>query len=147
MTFPMQQPRRYPAELTAPMREELTNAGFRELTTEADVESAIGETTGSTLLVVNSVCGCAASIMRPGVIKALERGPRPDHLVTVMAGQDLEAVAKARGYLTGMPPSSPSVALLRDGKLQYMMHRHEIEGRLPEQITSALAAALNEHGA
>lgn len=144
MSFPIHQPR-YPAELTAPMREELTNAGFRELTTEAEVDAAIAETPGTTLLVINSVCGCAAGIMRPGVIKALQHSPRPDHLVTVMAGQDLEAVAKARSYLTGMPPSSPSVALLRDGNLVYMMHRHDIEGRLPEQVTSALRQAFETH--
>lgn len=142
MSFPIHQPR-YPAELTAPMREELTNAGFRELTTEEEVVEALERTPGTTLLVINSVCGCAAGIMRPGVIKALQHPKRPEHLVTVMAGQDLEAVAKARSYLTGMPPSSPSVAVLRDGQLVHMIHRHEIEGRLPEQVTAALAQAFD----
>ncbi len=134
----------YPEEFVAPMREELTNIGFRELRTPEDVDAALAQTAGTTLVVVNSICGCAAGKARPGVAYALQNANRPDNLTTVFAGQDREATDRARGYFTGYPPSSPSIALLRDGKLIFMMERRDIEGRDPYSIADDLTRAFDQ---
>lgn len=135
----------YPEMMVAPMREDLVRIGFRELQTPEEVEETLEGARGTTLVVVNSVCGCAAGSARPGVALSLEHEAVPDTKTTVFAGQDLEATEKAREYFTGYPPSSPSVALLKDGRLVYMMERHEIEGRTPQQIAENLKAAYDEH--
>ena len=137
----------YPDLLVAPMREDLVKLGFRELRTAADVEGVLEGSDDPTLVVVNSVCGCAAGNMRPGVALSLRHGTVPPVLTTVFAGQDVEATQKAREYFTGYPPSSPSIALLKDGELVWMMERHQIEGRGPEQIAQDLKAAYDEHAA
>lgn len=134
----------YPEFLIAPMREELTEVGFTELRTAAEVDRAVTEK-GTTLVVVNSVCGCAAGKARPGIARAMQHGTRPDHAVTVFAGADIEATERARSYFTGYPPSSPSVGLLRDGKLVYIMERHQIEGNTADGIASALTAAFDKY--
>lgn len=133
------------ALLVEPMRRELVSIGFTELRTAEEVQKFMDEAQGTALVVVNSICGCAGGIARPGVALALRHSRRPDHLVTVFAGQDREATAKAREYFTGYPPSSPSIALLRDGRLVYMMERHQIEGRDAEAVAQDLAAAFDQH--
>jgi putative YphP/YqiW family bacilliredoxin len=134
----------YPEMMIAPMREELTSAGIQEARTAADVENAVKQK-GTTMVVVNSVCGCAAGRMRPGVRVAVRQGIRPDRIITVFAGQDRDATDKARSYFTGFPPSSPSIGLLRDGQLVYMMQRSDIEMATPEMIASALTRAFEKH--
>jgi putative YphP/YqiW family bacilliredoxin len=134
----------YPEMMIAPMREELTSAGIQEARTAADVENAVKQK-GTTMVVVNSVCGCAAGRMRPGVRAAVRNGIRPDRIITVFAGQDREATEKARSFFTGFPPSSPSIGLLRDGQLVYMMQRSDIEVSSPEMIASALTRAFEKH--
>jgi len=134
----------YPEEWVRPAREELTSIGVRELRTAQEVDEALGQTKGSILLVINSICGCAAANARPAVAQALTEGRRPDELTTVFAGQDLEATEKAREYLQPQPASSPSIALLRDGKLIFMLHRHQIEGRESSEIALDLKKALEE---
>ena len=134
----------YPAELVKPMREDLTNVGFEELHTVADVDSALAKE-GTTLVVVNSVCGCAAANARPGARLSLQNAKRPDHLVTVFAGVDREATDKAREYMIPFPPSSPSMALFKNGELVHMLERHHIEGRPAELIAENLMDAYNEH--
>lgn len=135
----------YPEEFIAPMRAELTQIGFEELRTPTDVDRRLTEK-GTTLVVVNSMCGCAARMARPGVRLALEQADaKPEHLTTVFAGQDREATEKARGYFTGYAPSSPSIALLRDGQLVYMMERWQIEGRPAADIAADLLGAFSEH--
>lgn len=129
--------------LVQPMREELTKLGVEELLSATDVDAAMARP-GTTMVVVNSVCGCAAGGARPGVAKALQHDKKPDHVVTVFAGQDLEATERARSYFTGMPPSSPAVALMRDGQLVGFMPRHHIEGRSPEMIAASLTSAFDE---
>ncbi len=131
----------YPREMVAPMREELTRLGFRELTTPRDVDREIADSSEPLLLVVNSVCGCAAGVARPGVAKSLSHPNAPRRLATVFAGQDVEATARARSYFDEQPPSSPQVAILSRGKLLFLLQRHQIEGRTPEQVASALTAA------
>jgi putative YphP/YqiW family bacilliredoxin len=133
----------YDPMLVQPMREELTSLGVQELVTPADVDAAMARP-GTTMVVVNSVCGCAAGGARPGVALALKHEKKPDHVVSVFAGQDLEATERARSYFTGMPPSSPAVALLRDGQLVGFMPRHHIEGRTPEMIAASLTSAFDE---
>ncbi len=135
----------YPAELTAPMAKELTDLGFESLTTPEQVIDAIENTKGSLLLVINSVCGCAAANARPGARLSLENEKRPNRLVTVFAGVDREATAKAREYLRPYPPSSPSIALFKDGKLVHMLERHHIEGRSAEIIAENLKMAYNAY--
>jgi putative YphP/YqiW family bacilliredoxin len=135
----------YPEEIVKPCREELTAIGVEELRTPEDVDAAIQNREGTTLVVVNSVCGCAAGGARPGVRLALQHTNTPDHLTTVFAGVDVAAVAKARSYMVGYPPSSPSVALFKDGQLVYMMERHDIEGFHPEQIARKLKMAFDAH--
>jgi putative YphP/YqiW family bacilliredoxin len=135
----------YPEELVQPMRVELTEIGFAELRTSGDVDEKLPEK-GTTLVVVNSICGCAARMARPAVRIALqESSARPDHLTTVFAGQDKEATERARGYFTGYRPSSPSIALLRDGEIVFMMERWQIEGRPAPEIARELVAAFGEH--
>jgi putative YphP/YqiW family bacilliredoxin len=135
----------YPDLLVAPMREDLVRLGFRELRSAEEVDDTLDGNTEPVLLVVNSVCGCAAGAARPGVALSLQGEVVPPVLATVFAGQDLEATSRARAYLTGYPPSSPSIALLKGGELVYMMERHEIEGRGPEPIAEDLRAAYREH--
>jgi putative YphP/YqiW family bacilliredoxin len=125
------------------MRNELTSIGFQELRTAAEVDAALTKPTGTVLVVVNSICGCAAGRARPAVAMALENKARPDALTTVFAGQDTDATTQARGYFTGYPPSSPSVALLRDGKLVFMLERKDIEGRDPYGIAEDLTKAFD----
>jgi bacilliredoxin len=134
----------YPEMMIAPMREELTSAGIHEARTAADVENAVKQK-GTTMVVVNSVCGCAAGRMRPGVRAAVRQGIKPDRIITVFAGQDRDATEKARSFFTGFPPSSPSIGLLRDGQLVYMMQRSDIEMSSPEMIASALTRAFEKH--
>ncbi len=135
----------YSPMLVKPMREELTQAGVRELTTASDVDAFIADKTGTAMLVFNSVCGCAAGMARPGVRLALQHARRPDRVVSVFAGQDLEATAKARAYFADIPPSSPSIAFLKDGELVYFMPRHRIEGRDARAVASDLVAVFEEH--
>ncbi len=134
----------YPPMMVQPMREELTRLGFRELTTPEEVDRAVAEGSEPMLLVVNSVCGCAAGVARPGVALSLKNPAAPKKLATVFAGQDVEATARARAYFDGLPPSSPQVAFLAKGRLLFMLQRHEIDGRTPEQIAAALAAAYEK---
>jgi putative YphP/YqiW family bacilliredoxin len=134
----------YPEHFLAPMREELTRIGFEELRTPEAVDAAI-QRTGTTLIVVNSICGCAAGKARPGIAMALEQGTRPDHLGTVFAGGDIDATARAREYFEPYPASSPSVALMKDGKLVYMMQRRDIEMSGPGQIAAQLRVAIDQH--
>jgi len=136
----------YPEHLVAPMRSDLTVAGFKELKTSADVDSELKDQKGTTLLVINSVCGCAAGAARPGVKWAVEHsGKRPDHLATVFAGVDKEAVEKAREYTLPYPPSSPSIALFKDGELVHFVERHHIEGRNAQMIGEHLVEVFDEY--
>ncbi|MEP1487815.1 MAG: BrxA/BrxB family bacilliredoxin [Algibacter sp.] len=134
----------YPAELVKPMREDLTNVGFEELQTAEAVNAAIAKA-GTTLVVVNSVCGCAAANARPGARMSLENTKRPDNITTVFAGVDREAVDAARGHMVPFPPSSPCMALFKDGELVHMLERHHIEGRPAELIAENLVDAYNAH--
>jgi putative YphP/YqiW family bacilliredoxin len=135
----------YDERFVEPMRHELTEIGFTELTTAEQVDSTLTDAKGTTLVVVNSICGCAARNARPAVRVALENPLRPEHLTTVFAGQDLEATERARSYFTGYPPSSPSMALLKDGKLVYMLERWQIEGRPSDEIAHDLVNAFNKY--
>jgi putative YphP/YqiW family bacilliredoxin len=135
----------YDERLVAPMRRELTRLGFEELKTVDAVDAALKRREGTTFVVVNSVCGCAAANARPAVDIALQHGIRPDHLTTVFAGQDVDAAARARSYFIGYPASSPSMALLKDGKLVYMVERHDIEGRSANSIAADLTAAFDKY--
>jgi putative YphP/YqiW family bacilliredoxin len=134
----------YPAELVKPMREELTNIGFDELFTSEDVTTALAKS-GTTLVVVNSVCGCAAANARPGVFHSLQNEKTPENLVTVFAGVDADATNTARDMMVPFPPSSPSIALFKDGELVHMVERHHIEGRPAAMIAENLKAAYNDH--
>jgi putative YphP/YqiW family bacilliredoxin len=134
----------YPAELVKPMREDLTNVGFEELHTADAVETALAKE-GTTLVVVNSVCGCAAANARPGARMSLQNAKRPEHITTVFAGVDKEAVDKAREHMVPFPPSSPCMALFKNGELVHMLERHHIEGRPAELIAENLMDAYNEH--
>jgi putative YphP/YqiW family bacilliredoxin len=127
------------------MRQELTRLGIEELRTSAEVDAKLKGATGTTLVVVNSVCGCAARNARPAVASALQHEVKPDHLTTVFAGQDVEAVARARSYFTGYAPSSPQIGLLKDGKLVFMLERHQIEGRTAEEISKDLVGAFGQY--
>ena len=134
----------YPADLVLPMKAELTDKGFQDLTTPAQVDEAIKQS-GTTLLVINSVCGCAAGAARQGVLYSLTGEKKPDHLVTAFAGFDTEAVAEARRLLAPFPPSSPAVALFKDGELVHMLERHHIEGNPAGAIAANLQAAFDEY--
>ncbi len=135
----------YPEFMIAPMREELTRFGVRELRTAGEVDDALTQTPGTVMVVVNSVCGCAAGKARPGVALALQHAAKPDLVATVFAGADIEATERARGYFTGYPPSSPSIALFKGGKLVYMMERHQIENQEADAIAAQLTAAFDTH--
>jgi putative YphP/YqiW family bacilliredoxin len=135
---------RYPEHFVAPMREELTVLGFEELRTPDAVDTAVARP-GTTLLVVNSVCGCAAGKARPGIAMALRHATKPAQLATVFAGADIESTAQARAHLAPYPPSSPSIALLKDGKVAFMLERRDIEGRPADQIAQILKGAFDTH--
>ena len=135
---------RYPEEFIAPMREELTFIGVEELRTAEAVDEAVKNTPGTLMIVVNSICGCAAGKARPGVALALKNEVRPDKVATVFAGADIEATEKARSYFTGYAPSSPSIGLLKNGELVYMMERYQIEGKGPGQIADELKRAFDQ---
>jgi len=134
----------YPEVMLVPMREELTRAGVAEARTSADVDAAVAQP-GTTMLVVNSICGCAAGKMRPGVRLALQHTTKPDHAVTVFAGQDREATERARGYFQGHPPTSPAIAILRDGQLVYLMQRSAIESSTAPAIAQELTRAFEAY--
>ncbi|MBX0359724.1 BrxA/BrxB family bacilliredoxin [Halobacillus sp. Nhm2S1] len=135
----------YMKEISQPMRDELTNAGFTELTTPEEVDTFISETKGTSLVVINSVCGCAAGLARPSARESLNNEKRPDHTVTVFAGQDREATSRMRDYLEGYEPSSPSMALLKDGQVLHFIPREEIEDYEVEEIVANLTNAYNQY--
>ncbi len=135
----------YSELLVRPMREELTSAGVQELRTPQEVDAFMNEKNGTAMLIVNSVCGCAAGMARPGVRLALQGDRRPDRVATVFAGQDLEATARARSYLADIPPSSPSIAFFKEGELVYFIPRHRIEGRDAHSVAQDLMQAFAEH--
>ncbi len=135
----------YPPELVAPMKSELVDAGFDQLTNAAEVDAVLSKEEGTTLVVVNSVCGCAAGSARPGVRMSVAGDKKPNNLTTVFAGVDGEATAKARTYFAPYPPSSPAVALFKDGQLVHFLERHHIEGRSAEMIADNLKAAYEEY--
>ena len=135
----------YPEMLVAPMRAELTRLGVQEMKTAEEVEQTLGDAQEPTLLVVNSVCGCAARNARPAVAMALEGEKKPARLTTVFAGQDTAATQMARSYLHGYAPSSPAIALLKDGDVAFMLERHQIEGRTADQIAADLRNAFEQH--
>jgi len=135
----------YNPALVAPMRGEMTSMGARELTSVAEVDAALGDQKGTMLVFINSVCGCAAGNARPALRLALQHGVKPQQVVTVFAGQDLEATARARQYFAEYQPSSPSMALLRNGEVVHFVHRHQIEGRSPQSIAGDLAKAFDKH--
>jgi len=132
----------YSPLLVRPMKEELTAVGFEELLTPEDVDTFMAQKSGTALLVINSVCGCAAGSARPGVRLALQNEIKPERLATVFAGQELKATARARGYFSELPPSSPSMALFKNGELVYFIPRHRIEGRSPQEVAADLTAAF-----
>src|SRR6188472_4484220 len=135
---------RYPEPFIAPMRAELSRLGFEDLKTPDAVDAAVKQP-GTTMVVVNSVCGCAAGKARPGIAMALSQGKRPDHLTTVFAGADVEATETARQYFQPHPPSSPSIAIMKEGKLVYIMERRDIEGRTADMIAAELQKAFEQH--
>ena len=135
-------PNHYPEELIKPMREDLTRLGVRETRTPEEVDEAI-RADGTTMVVVNSVCGCAAGKARPGIAMALGHSVKPDAIITVFAGADIEATERAREHFKGYPPSSPSIALMQNGEVVYMLERHQIEGREAPEIAAALTEAFD----
>ncbi|RDY72534.1 BrxA/BrxB family bacilliredoxin [Halobacillus trueperi] len=135
----------YMKEISQPMRDELTNAGFTELTTPEEVDTFISEAKGTSLVVINSVCGCAAGLARPSARESLNNEKRPDNIVTVFAGQDREATSRMRDYLEGYEPSSPSMALLKDGQVLHFIPREEIEDYEVEEIVANLTNAYNQY--
>lgn len=136
---------RYPPMMVQPMREELTQIGFEELLTPEDVDRLMQQTDGTLLMVVNSICGCAAGAARPGVALALQRGPKPDRLATVFAGMEIDATDRARSHFAPYAPSSPQIGLFKDGKLVHMMERKDIEGRAAPEIAEHLTEAFAKH--
>ena len=135
----------YDERFVTPMRQELTRLGVEELRTAAEVDATLKDAPGTTLVVVNSICGCAARNARPAVAQALQNAVKPDRLTTVFAGQDVEAAARARSYFTGYPPSSPSIGLLKDGRIVFMLERYQIEGRAAGEIARDLVDAFEKH--
>ena len=133
----------YDERFVTPMRQELTRLGVEEMRTASEVDAKLKNASGTTLVVVNSVCGCAARNARPAVASALQHEVKPDHLTTVFAGQDVDAAARARSYFTGYPPSSPQIGLLKDGELVFMLERYQIEGRSAEAIAQDLVGAFD----
>jgi putative YphP/YqiW family bacilliredoxin len=134
----------YPEIMVIPMREELTRAGLNEARTASEVDAELAKS-GTTMVVVNSICGCAAGKMRPGVRLAMQNATKPDHAITVFAGQDREATEKARGYFAGHPPTSPAIAILRDGQLVYLMQRSAIESSTAPAIAAELQRAFDAY--
>ena len=134
----------YDERFVTPMRQELTRLGVEEMRTASEVDTKLKDTRGTTLVVVNSVCGCAARNARPAVASALRHAVKPDHLTTVFAGQDIEATTKARSYFTGYPPSSPQIGLLKDGHVVFMLERWQIEGRSADEIAKDLVGAFDQ---
>lgn len=135
----------YDERFLVPMRRDLTEVGFTELRTADEVDEALKDKPGTTMVLVNSVCGCSARMARPAARMAITHEPKPDRFFTVFAGQDADATEQARGYFTGYPPSSPSIAILRDGKLVWMLERWQIEGRPAEEIAEDLVKAFEEN--
>jgi putative YphP/YqiW family bacilliredoxin len=135
----------YPEFMIYPMRQELTRLGVEEWKTPEQVEDGIKQTEGTLMVVVNSVCGCAAGKARPGIAQALRHEVKPDKVATVFAGADIEATEKARSYFTGYQPSSPSIAILKDGQVVYMLERSQIENKGPQQIAEELTRAFDQH--
>ena len=135
----------YDERFVTPMRQELTQLGVEELRTPEAVDAKLKDSKGTTLVVVNSICGCAARNARPAVARALQHTVKPDALTTVFAGQDIPATQKARSYFTGYPPSSPQIALLKDGKIVFMLERHQIEGRTSGEIAEDLVGAFDRY--
>ncbi len=135
----------YDERFVTPMRQELTRLGIEELRTPDEVDARLKDAKGTTLVVVNSICGCAARMARPAVAMALQHERKPDHLTTVFAGQDADATERARGYFTGYPPSSPQIALMKDGRIAFMLERWQIEGRPADAIAEDLVEAFEEH--
>ena len=135
----------YDERFVTPMREELTRLGVQELRTPDEVDAKLKDSKGTTLVVVNSICGCAARMARPAVAMALQHANKPDHLTTVFAGQDADATNRARGYFAGYPPSSPQIALMKDGEVVFMLERWQIEGRSANAIAEDLVSAFDEH--
>ena len=135
----------YDERFVTPMRQELTQLGVEEMRTPEEVDAKLKDAKGTTLVVVNSICGCAARNARPAVARALQHTAKPDALTTVFAGQDIQATQKARSYFTGYPPSSPQIALLKDGKIVFMLERHQIEGRTAGEIADDLVGAFDRY--
>lgn len=135
----------YPEMMVKPMREEMVAMGAKELKSVADVDVELGDQQGTTLVFVNSVCGCAAGNARPALRHALSNAPKPDKVVTVFAGQDTEATARARQYFADYQPSSPSMALFKDGEVVHFIHRHQIEGKSPQDVAANLMGALEQY--
>lgn len=135
----------YDERFVTPMRQELTRLGVEEMRTPEDVDARLKDARGTTLVVVNSICGCAARMARPAVALALQHPVKPEHLTTVFAGQDAEATQRARSYFTGYPPSSPQIGLLKDGQIVFMLERWQIEGRPAADIAQDLVRAFEEH--
>ena len=135
----------YDERFVTPMRQELTRLGVEEMRTASEVDEKLKDAPGTTLVVVNSVCGCAARNARPAVAAALRHEVKPDHLTTVFAGQDTDAVTRARSYFTGYPPSSPQIGLLKDGQIVFMLERHQIEGRTADDIAKDLVGAFDKY--
>ncbi|MEC0127733.1 BrxA/BrxB family bacilliredoxin [Paenibacillus pabuli] len=135
----------YMKDMVQPMRDELTRLGIQELRTPEEVEASLPDAKGTALVVINSVCGCAAGQCRPGVSQALQHDITPDHLYTVFAGQDKEATAKAREFFAPYPPSSPSIALMKDGELVHFIERHQVEDRSAEEIAAELTTAFDRY--
>ena len=135
----------YDERFVTPMRQELTQLGVEEMRTPEEVDAKLRDSKGTTLVVVNSICGCAARNARPAVARALQHTAKPDALTTVFAGQDIPATQKARSYFTGYPPSSPQIALLKDGKIVFMLERHQIEGRTAGEIADDLVGAFDRY--
>ena len=135
----------YDERFVTPMRQELTQLGVEEMRTPHEVDVRLKDSRGTTLVVVNSICGCAARNARPAVARAIQHDTRPDQLTTVFAGQDVEAVQRARSYFTGYAPSSPQIALMKDGEVVYMLERHQIEGRTADDIARDLTRAFDKY--
>jgi len=135
----------YPPELTEPIRKDLVSAGVPELRTARDVENFLSQKKGTSLLIINSICGCAAGAARPAVKEALQKGPKPDRVATVFAGVDTEATAKARAAFPDVPPSSPSMYLFKDGELVFVLPRHMIEARTPKEIAADLTGSFGKY--
>ena len=135
----------YDERFVTPMRQELTRLGVEEMRTSSEVDARLKDTPGTTLVVVNSVCGCAARNAQPAIASALRHAVKPDHLTTVFAGQDIEATTKARSYFTGYPPSSPQIGLLKDGHVVFMLERWQIESRDADEIAHDLVNAFNQY--